>query len=188
MRAGRIHIMGAPGSGTTTVGRALASTLALPHHDTDDYYWRPSDPPYRNPRPLEERLYLAREMFLPRPAWVVSGSLESWGPDVAAMLDLVVFLFVPTEVRLARLRAREACLFGEDVIGKGGWRHQEAEEFFAWASHYDDDDGSREGRSRAKHEAWLATLSCPVQRIEGTRAIEAIVMDIVQFRMASSHP
>ncbi|HWK37426.1 MAG TPA: hypothetical protein VNR88_00770, partial [Hyphomicrobium sp.] len=92
MRGKRIHIMGAPGSGTTTVGRALASALALPHHDTDDYYWRPSDPPYQNPRPLEERLQLAREMFLPRPGWVLSGSVDSWGTDVAAMLDLVVFL------------------------------------------------------------------------------------------------
>ncbi len=184
MRAGRIHIMGAPGSGTTTVGRALASALAVPHHDTDDYYWRPTDPPYRNPRPLEERLHLAREMFLPRPGWVVSGSLESWGRDVAAMLDLVVFLLVPAEVRLARLRVREARLFGEDVIGKGGWRHEEAEEFFEWASHYD--DGTREGRNRARHETWLSTLSCPVQRIDGARSVEAIVADIAQFRAASA--
>ena len=42
----RIHIMGASGAGVTTLGRALADTLGLPHHDTDDYYWRPTDPPY----------------------------------------------------------------------------------------------------------------------------------------------
>jgi adenylate kinase family enzyme len=38
MRSCRIHIMGAPGSGTTALGRALAEALAVPHHDTDDYF------------------------------------------------------------------------------------------------------------------------------------------------------
>ena len=178
MRTKRIHVMGAPGSGTTTLGRALASALALPHHDTDDYYWRASDPPYQDARPVEERLRLAHELFLPRPGWVLSGSVDSWGPDVAAMLDLVIFLLVPTDVRLARLRVREARLFGDVAIAKGGWRHEEAEEFFDWASHYE--DGTREGRSRALHEAWLGTLSCSIQRIDGTQPIEAIVADIAR--------
>jgi len=59
------------------VGRALASALPVPHHDTDDHCWRPGDPPYRNPRPLVERLQLARELFLPLPGWVLGGSPES---------------------------------------------------------------------------------------------------------------
>jgi adenylate kinase family enzyme len=33
----RIHIMGASGAGVTSLGRALADALAIPHHDTDDY-------------------------------------------------------------------------------------------------------------------------------------------------------
>ena len=35
----RIHILGAAGSGTTTLGRALAERLQCPHFDTDDYFW-----------------------------------------------------------------------------------------------------------------------------------------------------
>jgi len=35
----RIHILGASGSGTTTLGRALAERLQCPHFDTDDYFW-----------------------------------------------------------------------------------------------------------------------------------------------------
>jgi adenylate kinase family enzyme len=33
----RIHILEASGSGTTTLGRALAEHLQHPHFDTDDY-------------------------------------------------------------------------------------------------------------------------------------------------------
>ena len=44
------------GSGTTTLGRALAGRLALAHFDTDDFYWLPTDPPYQAARPMPDRL------------------------------------------------------------------------------------------------------------------------------------
>jgi adenylate kinase family enzyme len=177
MRSCRIHVMGASGSGTTALGRALAEALALPHHDTDDYYWQPTTPPYRVKREPSDRLRLMQEMFLPRAAWVLSGSVEGWGEPVAELFDLVVFVLVPTEVRLKRLRDREARHFGSDAVAPGGWRHQETEEFIEWASHYD--DGTQEGRHRARHEAWLATLACPVLRVDGTLPIPGLVRQVV---------
>ncbi len=51
----RIHITGASGSGTTTLGRALAAELSCPHFDSDDYFWLPTDPPYTTQRDSEER-------------------------------------------------------------------------------------------------------------------------------------
>jgi adenylate kinase family enzyme len=47
MKSRRIHIMGASGAGVTSLGRALADALAVPHHDTDDYFWQPTIPPYQ---------------------------------------------------------------------------------------------------------------------------------------------
>jgi len=44
-RRSRIHLTGASGCGVTTIGRALATRLALPVPDTDDYYWLPTDIP-----------------------------------------------------------------------------------------------------------------------------------------------
>lgn len=35
----RIHIMGASGAGTTTLGKALAARLPHVHLDSDDYFW-----------------------------------------------------------------------------------------------------------------------------------------------------
>ena len=164
----RIHIMGATGAGVTTLGRALADALGSPHHDTDDYFWLPTDPPYRELRPCAERLRLMGEMFLERADWVLSGSLDDWGDSMVKFFDLVVFLRVPTKIRLARLREREA---------RRGWRDQETEEFIEWASHYD--DGTREGRSLPRHLAWLETLSCPVLRLDGTLPVAQLVETIV---------
>jgi adenylate kinase family enzyme len=176
MRTRRIHIMGASGSGVTTLGRALADALALPHHDSDDYFWLPTTPPYRQQRERSERLRLMEDVFLPRADWVLSGSLAGWGDLIIARFDFVVFLRTPREIRLTRLRAREATHFGADVVAQGGWRHDETEAFIEWASHYE--DGGREGRTLEKHLAWLAALPCPVLRLDGSRPLPDLVAEV----------
>jgi adenylate kinase family enzyme len=112
MKRCRIHIMSASGAGATRLGRALAETLAGPHHDTDDYFWQPAIPPYQNRRERAERLRTMQEVFLPRADWVLSGSLDGWGDAIIPMFDLVIFLSTSIELRLQRLRAREARHFG----------------------------------------------------------------------------
>ena len=169
MKSRRIHLTGASGSGVTTLGRALADGLALPHHDSDDYFWLPTAPPYQTVRPAADRLRLMHEMFVPRLDWVLSGSVTGWGEELTPLFNLVVFVTTPRELRLQRLRAREAARFGADAVAPGGWRHEEAESFVEWASHYEASD--REGRNLAKHEAWLASLPCPVGRVDGSRPI-----------------
>jgi adenylate kinase family enzyme len=173
----RIHITGASGCGVSTLGRALADALALQPHDTDDYFWLPTTPPFRERRAVADRLRLMGEMFAPRAGWVLSGSLEGWGDPLIPLFDLVVFLRAPTGIRLARLRDREARHFGADAVGPGGWRHAETEDFIEWASHYE--DGTREGRNLAQQEAWLAALPRPVLRLDGTRPIRDLVAEVV---------
>jgi adenylate kinase family enzyme len=172
----RIHITGASGAGVTSLGRAVGDALAISHHDTDDYFWRPTNPPYREIREVADRLRLMREVFLERSDWVLSGSFDGWGDPVIPLFDLVVFLYVPTAIRLERLRAREARRFGADAVAPGGAQHQQAKEFIEWASHYD--DGTREGRNLARHQAWLATLPCRVIRLDGTRSLHDLVKEI----------
>jgi adenylate kinase family enzyme len=175
MKSCRIHIMGASGAGVTSLGRALADALAIPHHDTDDYFWQPTAPPYRKMREIAERLRLMHEMFLARADWVLSGSLDGWGDAIIPNFDLVVFLTTAKEIRLQRLRAREATHFGAGAVAPGGWRHQETEEFIEWASRYE--DGDRKGRSLARHQAWVAALRCRVLRLDGSRPLPELVAE-----------
>lgn len=53
-----IHIFGASGSGTTTLGRELSRLLGFRLLDTDDFYWMPTDPKFTVKRPPEQRVEL----------------------------------------------------------------------------------------------------------------------------------
>ncbi len=161
--ARRIHITGASGAGTSTLARELATRLSSQAFDTDDFYWVPSDPPFLQSRPVLERLRLMEDVFLPRSDWVLSGSLHSWGSTVMSEVTEVIFLVLSSGQRLARLRARERRRYGAR-IAPGGDLEAMHRGFLAWAMSYD--EAGTDGRSRETHEAWLATLTVPVIRLE----------------------
>ena len=79
MTAQRIHIVGASGSGTTTLGAALAQVMGVPHEDSDSYFWQPTEPPFTTQRPQGERLSMLKAALPSDGRWVLSGSLLSWG-------------------------------------------------------------------------------------------------------------
>jgi adenylate kinase family enzyme len=176
--ARRIHLTGASGAGVTTVGRAVATRLGLTHLDTDDFYWLPTKPPFRDKRPIAERLALLRRAFeATSRGWVLSGSIGAWGDELIPLFDLVAFIDTPTELRLKRLARREAERYGA-AIEPGGPRRQDYLAFMDWASRYE--HGDRGGRSRGFHEAWLAALPCPVLRLDGSRSAEALAAQIAE--------
>jgi len=161
----RIHILGASGSGTSSLAREIVRRYGHRHLDTDDYYWLPTSPPFRETRPAARRLALLHRALAESSAWVLSGSLCGWGDPLIPEFQMIVFLAVPTPVRLARLARREAARHGPEAIAPGGSLHQAHEEFLDWAARYD--TGGPEMRSRAMHEAWLVGVACPVVRLEG---------------------
>lgn len=183
----RIHITGASGCGVSTLGGALASRLGATHLDTDDFYWLPTDPPYRETRERTERLRLIEKaMDAARTGWVLSGSLDGWGDPLIPRFERVVFLSAPTEVRLARLKAREQQRYG-DGIAPGGPLEQKHRDFIAFAEGYETGvfTGALAGRHRARHEAWLARLPCPVVRLDAALPIEALVDAVIAARLAA---
>jgi adenylate kinase family enzyme len=172
MRRGRVHITGGSGTGTTTLALALADQWAVPHADADDYFWVPTVSPYVVKRPEPERVPLMEALFVPRDAWVLSGSLMGWGDALVDRFDLVVFLVLDPTERLARLEARERLRHGP-AVGPGGVGEAQHQSFMAWARGYDDDDF--EGRSRARHERWLSTVPCPVLRLDSAMPVADLV-------------
>jgi adenylate kinase family enzyme len=176
--ARRIHLLGASGSGTTTLGRALARHLGVPHLDTDDYFWLPTEPKFERIRERAERQALLGGDLDRQPSWVLSGSLCGWGDRFIARFDLVIFCAVPARTRLARLRARERERYGEAAVAPGGRLRARYEAFIAWAASYE--DGPAAARSRAMHEAWLATLRCPVLRLEDTDDVDTRLKRVLE--------
>lgn len=68
----RIHIVGASGSGATSLAAAIATKHGHAHLDTDDFFWLPSDPPYRQRRPADARLALLRAALVRSARWVLA--------------------------------------------------------------------------------------------------------------------
>ena len=115
----RVHIVGASGSGTTTLGTALAGHLGADHFDTDDFFWKTTSPPYQTVRVIEQRRSLLARDLDAHDSWVLSGSLCGWGDLLVPLFQSVMFLWVPTDTRLARLRERERTRFGSEALPIG---------------------------------------------------------------------
>ena len=115
----RLHIFGASGSGTSSLGRAMAENLALTFFDADDYYWEKTNVPYTVKVAPEIRVKTLLADMAEARAWVLSGSVVSWGDVLIPLFTAAVFLTAPTEVRLERLRRRERQRYGSR-IDKGG--------------------------------------------------------------------
>jgi adenylate kinase family enzyme len=123
----RIHIFGASGSGTTTLRKLLASRLSIPHFDTDEYFWIKTDIPFTEKRSENERVKLLGNDLYKHSSWVLSGSLCGWGDFAIPLFTLVIFLWIPHDIRLKRLKAREIERYGFEAISPGGWFHENYE-------------------------------------------------------------
>ncbi|MFT3696593.1 MAG: hypothetical protein QM831_25865 [Kofleriaceae bacterium] len=150
----RILVIGASGSGTSTLGEALARSFEARWIDLDDLYWEPTTPPFQTKRDHETRANLLRAELITFANVVASGSLMKWGADLEDAFDVIVFVTLDATARVARLRAREQARLG-----------RVDEDFIAWAAQYD--DGAFTGRSRKLHEAWLAERKARVLRLAG---------------------
>ena len=166
MNVRRIHITGASGSGTSTLGEALARSLGWGWVDADDYYWLPTTPRFQQKRNWIERNQLYVEAVRATAGTVASGSIIGWGPDAEDGFDLIVYLGLPTAIRLERLRRRELARHG--AVN---------EEFIAWAAAFDEGDVTI--RSRRRLDQWLGKRTARVVRLEGDRSVEARVAAVL---------
>ena len=175
-RMPRIHILGASGSGTSTLGSELAGRLGVRHVDSDSLYWLPTDPPYTTLRPAEERQALLLRTLPVTSHWVFSGAATKWAAPLEAHYDLVVFLRLDPAVRMARLRRREAARFGARIL-PGGDMAATNTAFIEWAEAYDTAGSLRRGLTT--HEAWLADQHAPVLRLDSGAPVEHLVAEVL---------
>lgn len=73
-----IHIFGASGSGTSTLGKKICDEFGFTFMDTDDYFWLPTEIKYTQKRPREERIEMMKKDIENSKNVVISGSLTDW--------------------------------------------------------------------------------------------------------------
>jgi len=172
-----IHIFGASGSGTTTLGRAIAEKTGYTFLDSDDYIWTPTDPPFTALRTHAERLPLLQRDLERIENAVVSGSLVGWGDPLIPRFTLAVRLIVPHDVRMARIERREQERYGDRIL-PGGDMYQIHRDFLQWAAGYE--DGPATMRSKAMHDLWQQKLACPLLTLDGTCPVEELVNEVLE--------
>ena len=159
----RIHIFGATGSGTSSIGKAVCAQIGYKHFDSDNYLWLPTEEPYTAMRSADKYINLMGNDLSNNDKWILSGHVSFDLMDVYLPLyELVVFVYVPTNTRIERIKKREYERYGDETL-LGGKRYENSCNLLEYASGYDTE--TTLGRNLHKHEKWLADVKCPILRI-----------------------
>ncbi|MFY0256345.1 hypothetical protein ACDQ55_20595 [Chitinophaga sp. 30R24] len=161
----KLHILGASGSGVTTLGQALSIHLQIPYFDSDHYFWENIDPPFSQQRLPAERNEMIRSHLDEQKSWILGGSVTNWGEDVFPCFDLIVFLWIPPQIRMERLYKRERERYG-DLIITDPYRSKLHDAFMTWAADYDRNTGIA-SRNIQTHQQWLRRQTSPVVELGG---------------------
>ncbi|WP_183562739.1 adenylate kinase [Mucilaginibacter sp. SP1R1] len=164
----KILVMGASCAGSTTLGTSLSQHFKYPLFDSDDYFWEKTNPPFMLRREPEVRNLMIAHDIAPHENWILSGSVINWAPLWLTTFNLVVFLYIPHNLRMQRLKAREIERYGTGIFTDADMANK-YQAFTQWASGYD--DNTTNGRNLQAHKTWLGKLSCPILEINGDTTV-----------------
>ena len=155
----RIIICGLNGAGKSTLGRALAGQLHYEFRDIEDYYFPKTDDKYeyRVQRTEKEVAVLLLKDLEENDDVVLASVRGNYSEQIVKLFDLAVYIDIPKEIRIARVRKRSYDKFGNRMLS-GGDLYESEERFFKMVEERSDDHA----------KGWLTDLSCPVICIDGT--------------------
>jgi len=114
--ADRIHIIGGPGAGKSTLARRLGATLGLPVHTLDTVAY---EGPEFTARSREAAEQTVREIAA-TPQWVTEGIFVGWTDPLLDRADLIVWLdYLGWHEAAARIVVRSF----RDALGEARVRH-----------------------------------------------------------------
>ncbi len=171
----KICVLGAAGSGTSTISSSIAKRYGWRKFESDYFAWEQTDPPFVRQRPDKESISLLLTEITKYDDLIVAGNVAKWGDVFFDKFDLVIFLYAPTDVRLERLKHREHELYG-DRVSEGGDMYQRFIEFLGYAERYD--EGDENFRSLLLHNKFLSKVTCPVMRVNTDDVLQNIMENI----------
>lgn len=171
-----VHILGASGSGTSTLAKGVSKKLPHKHFDSDDFFWETKFTKTYNRNVRLNKLETELDKYN---HWILSGAVIDWGNPLIPLFDLVIFISVLNEIRIQRLLLRAQKRYGDKILPTG-LRYKEHVEFMEWASQYE--TGGFDIRSRTQQKTWLNNLSCEILEINGNHSVhenEEIVINTI---------
>jgi hypothetical protein len=163
------------------MGERLGAVLEIPWIDSDDYFHKPTDPPYQAQYSKDERRDLIHREFDRSDSWVLSGSISAWDIHDVEFTHAVL-IDIGVELRLKRLKVRERERFGHQ-IDPGGDMHNEHTEFMKWAASYE--SGEQPGRNLPLEKTFMAEHCIHVLSIEAQQSVDELEKMIISFTGAN---
>ncbi len=99
----RIHIVGPPASGKTTLAQRLATNLSIPFYELDYIAWVEGFP--RTERSLVDRLTEINRIAA-QPVWVTEGIFLIWTDELLRQANYIVWLDMSLQLVLKRIIIR----------------------------------------------------------------------------------
>lgn len=149
----KVHIVGGPGSGKSTLGRSLARHLGSCVWDLDDLAL--SEGVYADFRPRRALADRVRDLqqVSAGSSWVIEGSFLWWTRLLFERADVIIWLDPPWRVAARRIVVRHVRAYLHDIRGGQSLmarlralRYPHLRflvSFFRWSSHYYTTDGSQ---------------------------------------------
>lgn len=156
----RVHVVGTPGSGKSTVAAAIAAKLSAPHVELDALFWLPG----WTQRPTEDfRALLSQAIAGDR--WVVDGNYADKARDLVwARADTIVWLDLPRSVVMRSITVRTFRRWWRKEVLWSGNRESLRNTLF-----------SRESM------IWIAWSTHPLRREEYERALGGVPQHVVRL-------
>jgi len=173
----RLLLTGGPGAGASTTGERLSTRLDIPWIDSDDYFHKPTNPPFQVQYSKEERSELIHAEFARFESWILSGSISAWDIHDVEFTHGVL-IDIGSEVRLNRLKIRERERFGLR-INAGGDMYEAHREFMNWAASYE--SGELDGRSLPREKAFMAQHCSHFLSIDKQHTLDHLEKVILAF-------
>ncbi|WP_086312014.1 hypothetical protein A5821_003264 [Enterococcus sp. 7F3_DIV0205] len=172
----KIQLIGASGTGKSTLGNYIAEKKQIKWIDTDDYLWK--DENFSENYPIQQRLKMYHDDRETFEHFVVSGSVFSWNPTGFTDRDLLVFLMLDDEQRFQRLIKREIVRGGIDSLWLDEQGHQ-TNDFLEWCKTYYTAQTPSDIGTFAEHNYQIAHSKSPVLKLDSNQSLEVLYQSIM---------
>lgn len=172
----KIQLIGASGTGKSTLAKYIAEKEHIKWIDTDCYLWK--DDTFLETRPIQQRLKMYQNDRSEFDYFVVSGSVFSWNPTGFIDRDLLVFLSLEDKLRFERLIKREIARGGIDSLWLDEQGHQ-TNDFLDWCKTYYTAQTPFDIGTFAEHNHQIVQSKSPVLKLDSNQSLEELYQAIM---------